>query len=155
MHFEDIGVGYELPVLTKGPLSAAHIMRWSAAIENWHPIHFDWKYATQHDGLPDVLVNGSWKQHVLLQLLTDWAGETGWLLRFKAQFRGMNVPGDTLAAWGRVTGRQERGGFGLIELEVGLRNQDGVESTPGNATIVLPLRGGRAVPYPFDPRLVD
>ena len=47
-------------------------MRWSAATENWHPLHFDWKYATEHDGLPDVLVSGSWKQHVLIQLLSDW-----------------------------------------------------------------------------------
>src|SRR5688572_1481165 len=85
MHFEDIKIGDELPPLTKGPLGATHVMRWSAATENWHPLHFDWKYATQHDGLPDVLVSGSWKQHVLIQLLSDWAGETGWLLRFKVQ----------------------------------------------------------------------
>jgi acyl dehydratase len=143
-----------VPPIVKGPMSTAHIMRWSAAMENWHRIHYDKTYATQHDALPDVLVNGSWKQHVLIQLLTDWIGETGWLLRMKFQYRGMNVPGDTLTAWGRVTGKVERNGLGLVDVEIGLRNQDGVESSPGTATVVLPLRGGRPVPYPFDPRTV-
>ena len=61
----------------KGPITPSHLVRWAAAMENWHRIHFDWRYATAHDGLPDVVVNGSWKQHVLLQLVTDWAGEAG------------------------------------------------------------------------------
>jgi acyl dehydratase len=155
MQFEDVEVGDEVPPIVKGPMSTAHIMRWSAAMENWHRIHYDKAYATQHDGLPDVLVNGSWKQHVLIQLLTDWVGETGWLLRMKFQYRGMNVPGDTLTAWGRVTGKEERNGLGLVDVEIGLKNQDGVESSPGTATVVLPLRRGRPVPYPFDPRIVE
>ena len=153
--FDDIKTGDELPPLTKGPLHATHVMRWSAATENWHPLHFDWKYATQHDGLPDVLVSGSWKQHVLIQLLTDWAGETGWLLRFKMQLRGMNVPGDTLTAWGRITKLEVRNGFGVADIEVGLRDQKDNEVAPGTATVVLPLRGGAEVPYPFDPHVLD
>ncbi len=66
----------------------------------------------------------------------------------------MNVTGDTLTAWGRVTGRETRGAFGVVHLEIGLRNQDGVESTPGAASVVLPLRGGPSVPYPFDPAVL-
>jgi acyl dehydratase len=155
MHFEDIQAGDHVPPVSKGPMSTAHVMRWSAAMENWHRIHYDKEYATQHDGLPDVLVNGSWKQHVLVQLLTDWVGETGWLLRMKFQYRGMNVPGDTLTAWGRVTGKEERNGLGLVNVEIGLKNQEGVEGSPGTATVVVPLRQGRPVPYPFDPRILE
>ena len=149
--FEDVLAGQELPPLVKGPISTAHIMRWTAATENWHRIHYDWKYATGHDQLPDVVVNGSWKQHVLIQLVTDWVGESGWLWRIRFQFRGMNVPGETLTAWGRVSGVQARGAYGTANLEIGLRNQHGIDGTPGSATVVLPRRGGPAVPYPFDP----
>ena len=152
--FEDIEVGQEVPSVTKGPMSTAHIMRWSAAMENWHRIHYDWKYATEHDKLPDVLVNGSWKQHVMIQLVTDWAGDTGWPWKIGFQFRGMNVPGDTLSAWGRVVGKEDCGRFGLVMLEIGLRNQRGEEGTPGNATVVLPKRDGPPVPYPFDPAVL-
>lgn len=152
--FESLVIGERIPSLTKGPISPAHIMRWSAAIENWHRIHYDWRYATEHDKLPDVLINGSWKQHVLIQLLVDWLGETGWLWKVSFQFRAMNVPGETLTAWGVITGKEIRGRFGVAMLEIGLKNKDGVESTPGKASVVLPLRDGPALPYPFTPEIL-
>jgi acyl dehydratase len=152
--FENITVGDDIPVLTKGPMTTAHVMRWSSAMENWHKIHYDWRYATEHDGLPDVLINGSWKQHVLAQVLVDWVGETGWLWKMNFQYRGMNIPGDTLSAWGRVTGKSQRGDYGVIELEIGLKDQNGKEGSPGTAVVVLPLKGGPAVPYPFDPAVL-
>lgn len=155
LNYEDVSVGQEIPVVTKGPMTTAHIMRWSAAMENWHKIHYDWRYATGHDGLPDVLINGSWKQHVLAQVLVDWVGESGWLWKMNFQYRGMNIPGDTLTAWGRVTGMSRRGPYGVVELEIGLKDQDGKEGSPGNALVVLPLKDGPAVPYPFDPAVLN
>jgi acyl dehydratase len=154
IYFEDIAAGQELPPLVKGPMTTAHIMRWSAAMENWHRIHYDWRYATQHDKNPDVLVNGSWKQHVILQLLTDWVGESGWPWKVSFQFRAMNLPGELLTAWGRITGKEECGDYGLVHLEIGLCNQEGKQSTPGKATVVLQRRGGPRVPYPFDPAVL-
>jgi acyl dehydratase len=155
VYFESVDIGADIPALTKGPMTTAHIIRWSAAMENWHKIHYDWRYATQHDGLPDVLINGSWKQHVLAQVLTDWVGETGWVWKMNFQYRGMNVPGDTLTAWGRVTGKTQRGSFGVIDLEIGIKDQDGKEGSPGTASVVLPLRNGPPVPYPFDPAVLS
>ena len=152
--FEDIEVGQDLPSLFKGPMTTAHIMRWSAAMENWHPMHFDRRYATEQRGLPDVLVNGSWKQHVVLQFVADWAGETGWPWKIRFQFRGMNVPGDTLEAWGKIVAKHARKPFGVVDLEIGLRNQKGDDGTPGSASVVLPKRNGPAVPYPFDPKIL-
>ncbi len=152
--FEDVRIGLDIPDLVKGPISTAHIVRWSAAIENWHRIHYDLRYATEHDHLPNVLISGSWKQHVIIQLVSDWVRGSGWLWKLALQFRTMNGPGDILTAWGRVTGKQERQQYGLAFLEVGLRNQDGIESTPGNATVVLQRRGGPPVPYPFDPAIL-
>lgn len=149
MYFEDLAVGDQIPSISKGPMSTAHIMRWSAAMENWHRIHYDKEYATKHDGLPDVLVNGSWKQHVLIQLLTDWVGEDGWLVSMSFQYRNMNVPGETLTAWGEVTGKDERDGLGYVSLNIGLKNGAGIESSPGTAQVAVALRGGREVPYPY------
>jgi acyl dehydratase len=151
---EEIDVGHEIPAIAKGPLSTAHVVRWSAAMENWAPIHYDWRYATQHDKLPDVLVNGSWKQHVMVQALTDWLGETGWLWKMSFQYRGMTIPGDTVTAWGRVTGKSQRANWGVVDLAIGLRDQKGVETSPGTASVVVPLRNGPKVPYPFDPRVL-
>lgn len=147
--FEQIAVGDELSPLARGPLTPVHLMRWSAAIENWHRIHYDAPFATGHDGLPALLVNGSWKQHLLVQLVRGWLGADGWLARIDFKFRAMDQVGSTLTAWGRVTETRTQGGYGVVECEIGIRDQDGRESTPGTATGVLPLRGGPAVPYPF------
>jgi acyl dehydratase len=154
LYFEDVADGQDIPCVTKGPMTTAHIMRWSAAMENWHRIHYDKEYAVGHDKLPNVVVNGSWKQHVMVQLVTDWAGEGGWPYEIDFQFRAMNVPGDTLIAWGRVTGKEDRGAFGLVRLDIGLRSLAGEESTPGTAAVVLGKRGGPPVPYPFDPAVL-
>src|ERR1700742_2630857 len=147
--FEELSIGDRLPELVRGPMTPVHLMRWSAAIENWHRIHYDQQFAVEHDGLPGLLINGSWKQHFLIQAVREWLGPQGWLARITFQFRAMDVAGSTLTAWGTVTRTEERDGLGYVWLDVGIRNQDGQESTPGTAVGVLPLRAGDAVPYPF------
>jgi acyl dehydratase len=148
--FEDIGAGFALPDLVRGPLTTTHVMRWSAAIENWHRIHYDQPFAVEHDGLQGLLINGSYKQHLMVGLMRGWLEPTGWLAKISMSFRGMDLVGDTLTAWGRVTETEERDGLGIVVCEIGIRNQRGDESTTiGNATGVLPLRGGEPVPYPF------
>lgn len=148
--FEDVAAGDELPPLVRGPLTTSHVMRWSAAIENWHRIHYDQSFAVEHEGLPGLLINGSWKQHFLVQLMRRWLEPSGWLARIELSFRGMDLVGDTLTAWGRVEETEVRDGLGLVHCEIGIRNErTGETTTPGKATGVLPLRDGDPVPYPF------
>lgn len=147
--FDDIAVGEELPRLVKGPLTTMHLMRWSAAIENWHRIHYDRGFATEHDKLPDLLVNGSLKQQFLFQFLKQWAGPEGWVWKVKFQLRRMNKVGETISVWGRVTAKYALPDYGLIEIELGIVGEDRTESTPGSAWVALPYRSGKAVPYPF------
>lgn len=147
--YGDLQVGDRLPDLVRGPLREPHLMRWSAAIENWHRIHYDQRFAIEHDNLPGLLINGSWKQHFLVQMVRQWAEPDGWLRRIAFQFRGMDLVGSTLTAWGQVSALREEDGFGVVDLEIGIRDQDGNDNTPGTATVVLPLPGGSAVPYPY------
>lgn len=149
--FEDVKTGDALPVLIKGPLGTPHLMRWSAAIENWHKIHYDAPFAKDHDGLPGLLVNGSLKQQFILQLLKDWAGDNGFVWKVSFQFRAMTLVGDRLEIWANVVDTEKLEAFGLVDVELGIRNADGTDTTPGKATIALPFKGGPAVPYPFTP----
>lgn len=151
MCFEEVAPGSDEILLIKGPLGTPHLMRWSAAIENWHKIHYDRPFAITHDKLPDLLVNGSLKQQFLLQLLKDWAGPAGFVWKVSFQFRAMTLVGDTLTVWARVVGTRRLDAFGLVELEIGIRNGDGSETAPGRATVALPYREGDPVPYPFVP----
>jgi acyl dehydratase len=149
--FDDVPLGLELARLRKGPLTTMHLMRWSAAMENWHRIHYDRRFAIEHDGLPDLLINGSFKQQFVVQLLKDWAGPAGWLWKVGFQFRAMNQVGEALEIWGRVVDKRAVPGFGLVELSIGILDPQGRESTPGGATVALPMRGGPPLPYPFVP----
>ncbi len=151
LFFEDVAQGMELPVLSKGPLTNAHLMRWSAAMENWHRIHYDQAFAVDHDKLPGILINGSLKQQFVMQALVDWAGPGGWVWRASFQFRAMNLAGETLRVHATVEKLERAPSFGLVHLKLGVTNEAGVESTPGTAVIALPYRGGAPLPYPFVP----
>jgi acyl dehydratase len=151
MFYEDVAVGSEIPRLAKGPLTTAHLMRWSAAMENWHKIHYDKPFTLEHEKLPGLLINGSLKQQFMLQLLKDWVGPGGWVWKVDFQFRAMNLVGETLSVWGRVSGKRDGPGYGLVDLELGIVNDETKESTPGKATVALPYRGGAPLPYPFVP----
>ncbi len=151
LYFEDVSVGMDLPSLTKGPMTTAHIMRWSATMENWHKIHYDTPFAITHDKLPGVLLNGSFKQQWLAQLLKDWVGLNGWVWKLNYQFRAMNLVGETLTIWGKVTALHKGPDFGVVELDIGIVNQEGKESTPGKASVAVPYKNGTPVPYPFVP----
>ena len=149
--FEDLVVGSEGTSLVRGPITTSHLMRWSSAIENWHRIHYDHPFATGHDKLPGLLVNGTWKQHFLVQMMREWLGPTGWLWKIDFSFRKMDVAGSTLTAWVRITDLKKQGGYGIVTCEIGIRNQAGEQSTPGHAVGVLALKDGQPLPYPFVP----
>jgi len=157
VRFEDVQVGQDLVALRKGPLTNAHLMRWSSTMENWHRIHYDQRYALERENLPGLLINGSFKQQFIVQLLKDWAGREGWVWKTKFQFRAMDVVGATLEVWARVTAKHQLPSYGLVELDLGIRNLDenGRESTPGSALVALPYAGGNRVPYPFVPPAQD
>lgn len=155
VRFEDVGIGDDLPALEKGPLTIVHLVRWAAAIENWHRIHYDRAFATGHDALPDVLVHGTLKQQFILQLLKDWAGREGWAWKTRYQFRAMDTVGSVLQVWARVARKFPGEGYGLVELELGIRGDGARVSARGSALVALPFRNGPPVPYPFVAPAVD
>jgi hydroxyacyl-ACP dehydratase HTD2-like protein with hotdog domain len=146
--FESVEIGEGLS-LVRGPLTEPIMMRWSAAMENWHRIHYDRRFALEHEQLPELLVNGSLKQQFIMTMLRKWAGTEGWVWKVKFQFRAMNLAGETLQVWARAVEKRREAQFGIIDLELGIKNGDGKESTPGTAMVALPYEGGLRVPYPF------
>ena len=50
-----------------------------------------------------------------------------------------------------VDAKRDGPGYGLIDIELGILNDAGKESTPGTATVALPYKNGKPVPYPFVP----
>ena len=146
---DDVEIGACIGTIDKGTMTTAHIMRWSAAVENFHRIHYDHRFATGHDKLPDVLINGSWKQNVLVQLVKDSLGADGWLWKIRFRYKKMDVAGDAISGRADVVAKEIVDGLGFVTLRVVLTDQNGQLSTAGYAIGVLPVRGGPPVPYPF------
>jgi acyl dehydratase len=149
--FEDVNIGENIPPLVLAPLTSSHLMRWSATSENFHRIHYDRNFAQGHDKLPDLLINGSLKQQFLATFIKDWAGPGGWPWKISFQFRAMNVVGEQLTIWGKITNKRDLADYGLVDLDIGIRSEHDKESTPGKSTVALPYRNGKPVPYPFVP----
>ena len=140
-YFEDIEIGTILPKVIKGPMTTSHLVRWAAANGNYARIHWDLPFAQLHQGLPNVVVNGSLKNQYLGQLLINFAGEEGWFKRFYVEHRGMDFPGDTITASGTVISKEESDGYGRVICQVALGNNRGEETASGRGTIILPKRG--------------
>ncbi len=139
--FEDVSVGMELEQVVKGPLTTSHLVRWAAANGNYARIHWDLPFAQVHQGLSNVVVNGSLKNQYLGQLMIKLAGPEGWFKRFYVEHRGMDYPGDIITASGTVTAIRDVGGYGHVDCDVNLTNNRGDETATGRATVVLPKRG--------------
>lgn len=137
-YIEDVHVGMELPTLIKQP-SVMRLVEYAGASRDFYIIHHDRDYA-KNVGYPDVVVQGSLKSAYLGQLMTDWIGETGRLVRLAVQYRDIDVPEQTLLVKGVVTEIREHDGEHAVDCEIWVENPSGARTTRGTATVTFPSR---------------
>lgn len=118
--------------------------RFAAVNDEFIDIHMDGD-AARAVGMPDVFGMGNLRISYLHNLLRDWLGPAGDIAELRCELRGLNLKGDTLTCTGTVTDRTDAEGLRLVSLDIGVQNQDGVETTPGSATVVL-FDGSPAMP---------
>jgi hypothetical protein len=75
--------------------------------------------------------------------MTDFAGTEGWLRKLSVQYRGMDQPGHTVTAKGKVTKKRVDGNDHVVECDIWLENDKGEKTTPGSATVILPSKAAR------------
>ena len=138
LYWEDVREGMDLPSLVKCP-NTQQLVKWAGASGDYYQIHYDTAFA-QGTGLPGVIVHGALKNAFLGQMITDWIGEQGTLERLSCQYRGMDVPDDTLTSSGKVTRKYREGDQYLVDCEIWVENGTGETTTPGAATVALPSR---------------
>lgn len=136
-------VGTEIPPSVRHT-DLANWNRFAAVNDEFIDIHMDGE-AARAVGMPDVFGMGNLRISYLHNLLCDWLGDAGDIAELRCEFRGLNLRGDDLTCTGTVTGNSEVDGLRLVTLDIGVRNQDGVDTTPGAATVVL-FDGKAAMP---------
>ena len=139
IYFEDVEEGSPLPPLVK-EFSLYTMLKWAAAVNDYGPHHFDYQFATQFLGLPNVIAHGPHNTAHLAQLVTNWMGGDGFLKRHYAEMRGNVFPGDTLTFTGKVSRKSSEEGEGMVDCETWAENQNGRRVMLGNSTVVLPMR---------------
>ena len=138
LYWEDVEEDQEISSLAKEP-TTQQLVKYAGASGDFYQIHYDKDFAVG-TGLPGVIIHGALKNAFLGQLMTDWIGEGGTLKKLSVQYRGMDVPGDTLTCKGRVLRKYAEGNEHLVDCEIQLVNSKGERTTPGSATVALPTR---------------
>jgi len=67
------------------------LVKWAGASGDFNPLHYDSAYVASA-GLGQVIVHGALKRQWLIQLMTDWIGEQGFLKKFSCQYGAMDYP---------------------------------------------------------------
>ena len=137
-YYEDIEVGSPIGPLEKDP-TTQQLVKYAGASGDFYQIHYDKDFALRNN-LPGVILHGALKNAFLGQLMTDFAGDRGWLRKLSVQYRGMDQPGSKVICKGRVSKKYVEDANHLVDCEIWLENAKGEKTTPGSATVILPSR---------------
>lgn len=169
--WEDVGVGGTLAPIVKGPLTQMDLLAfqvgrpfpWVKAHRLWFEYqerYKDMMYVdpeTGHDEMATLQHTdeakakragfatgydwGGQRMSWLINLVTHWMGDDGFLKTLYVEIREPNYLGDTTWLKGRVVAKRIEQGEHLVEVECWGENQLGQITMPGNATVRLPSRG--------------
>ncbi len=139
IYFDDLSEGQEIPSMRK-PITNVNILMYLAVVWLTDRIHFDYLFATRRRGLPDIVAPGNMAVDFYGQFLTAWAGYKGHLRKLGTQYRNFMLPDTTMECGGKITGKRMEEGKGFVELELWLKNEEGVNCVPGTAVVELPTK---------------
>jgi hypothetical protein len=106
--------------------------------------NFPVKYSQQHEdfhmaagrGMPAPFDNGVMRFGWVAPLITNWMGFDGWLRRLNVQVRRPGLYGDLTTYSGIVSEKDDQ--TGRVKIKISGRQQDGSETTSGEAEVILP-----------------
>jgi acyl dehydratase len=133
----DVKEGTELPVLEKD-VKPVTVVLGAIASRDWRPQHHDYKFATENNGLDNIIMNTPNLAAWFERYLTDWTGPKGRLGRIKFRMKDSVYPGETMHFSGTVMSVESVSDeFGWVDVAIELRAGD--KSCVGcEARIALP-----------------
>src|SRR5512138_935140 len=95
--YEEIQEGYELPSLTKEPITQLQLIRYAGASGDFNQIHTVPDYAKEA-GLDGTIAHGMLIMGMLGQMVSNWAGGPMNVKKFEVSFKAITKPGDVVTA---------------------------------------------------------
>jgi acyl dehydratase len=117
------------------PLTRTMFVRYAGASGDFNPMHHDDTIATQV-GNPSVFGHGMLTMGLAARVVKDWFGPEA-IRRLQVRFAKQVWPGDVLTCKAVVTGKRDEGGEHLVDLDLLVANQDGVQAITGSATAAV------------------
>ena len=136
--WEDVEAGTELPTLPK-VADSLMLVKWAGASGDFNPHHYEDTFA-RTQGTDGTIVHGLLKHAWLIQLVTGWMGDEGFLKKLSARCILFNVFGDTQWVGGKIANKFQEGDEYLVEIEISTLNQRGEQTMPGKALVSLPSK---------------
>ena len=134
----EVTEGETLPSLRQG-VSATTVVLGALASRDWRPMHHDFAFATQRNGVRDIFLNTPNLAHWFERYLTDWSGPKGRLGRMTFRMLGSIFPGDEMVFDATVTTvSTDATGTGWVDLDVAV-TVDGAVKTSCAARMALPV----------------
>jgi len=133
--WESIKEGDALPELRKKP-SVTQLVKYAAGSGDFNPLHHDYNFP-QSKALGTVIVHGRFKYAALGELVSNWVGHAGRIVKISCQYKGMDVPDKEFVCTGKVLRKSDENGRKLVELQLSTVNEDGQQTTPGQAVVDL------------------
>lgn len=150
IYWDEINVGDEIKPLPK-VATTQMLVKWAGASGDFNPLHYDDVFAAMQ-GVGKRIIHGELKRAWLVQFAVNWAGEQGILRKISCQYRALDYPrpmmtptipldGETWWCKGKVTNKYTKDREHLVECDVWIENGRGEVTTPGKATVALPMKG--------------
>jgi acyl dehydratase len=115
----------------------------SPKTKSWEPVfavHYD-EDAAKNAGLPYPYDVGIQRHALLINMLTNWMGDSGWLKLCYAEYRRFFFYSDVLWITGEVKRKFiDKDGETCVEIETHAVNQRGEDTMPGYSIIALPSK---------------
>jgi acyl dehydratase len=138
VYYEDIQEGAEIPALVKYP-TTLQLVKYAGASGDYYQIHYDKDFAMA-SGLPGVIVHGWLALAFLGQMITDWMGDKGTLVKMNGSYRGINKVNEDIICNGKVIKKYIEDDKHLVRIEIWAENPQGEKTVTGSAVVNLPSR---------------
>lgn len=128
-------VGEEIPPFVR-KTGFANWNRYAAVNDEFVGIHMD-DEAGRAAGQPGAFGMGNLQFSYLHNLLRQWLGPGGAILKLSCQFRALNTKDMVVTARGRVVQVERVDGRVIVDLDVWTEDQNGRALAPGAARVAL------------------
>jgi acyl dehydratase len=142
-YFEDVQLGETVARSEYGPLDIQETVRWAGVQENLEQIHWDREFCREHSGLRTFIASGSYRQALLVRMVTDWVGPDGTLVGLSVRHTYPTYEGDLMKFGATVVERSSEEANPTVTCELEGQNQEGRGILSGRCTVRLPRRAGR------------